>query len=65
MDDTCGNCFYFNEIIKKEFSGGFCKRYPPQILLDIDGELKDSTWPIVQSSDWCGEFMEDDAVSVN
>lgn len=51
---NCANCHYFKEHDEDE-DAAFCKRYPPVYTPDENGEMV-VTYPVVSSSDWCGEF---------
>jgi hypothetical protein len=37
---------------------GFCRRYPPQVVVTRSGEDDEieSRWPLVDDDDWCGMF---------
>lgn len=54
----CFRCFYFEKMTrvedKSDYDKGRCNRYPPRV--QIDGTYK---FPIVEHSDWCGEFLDD------
>ena len=52
MIPCCAACRYF-EIAQQGAKQGICYRYPPIQLL-ARGVPR---FPIVSTSDWCGEFM--------
>lgn len=53
---TCRNCHYFDN--------GYCRRYPPQVSVEIEGDgagllsHECASWPITSGHDWCGEFTD-------
>lgn len=49
--DLVDDATYQFRLLKAKVSG-FCRRYPPTSLTQ-DG---DDTWPLVDGTDWCGEF---------
>ena len=61
---ACYQCFYFQPHTIRggpEFSEGFCKRYPPQLVPNFPPgpvPVPDFTWgcPITMGCGWCGEF---------
>lgn len=57
MNETqyCENCIHFSPL----FTKGTCRRYAPTPLLDFSSIAKFYTiWPIVDPSDFCGEWKE-------
>jgi hypothetical protein len=48
----CADCIYFTD-------GGNCRRYPPVAVLSEQGVVSRTIYPVVTSSDWCGEFTFD------
>ena len=67
--DNCSNCYFQKE--------GYCRRYPPQVLLkkvevdlsanlnSIYDDLPYAYFPEVNSSDWCGEHKPGDGSERN
>jgi hypothetical protein len=57
-DRTCSNCKHFNE--KTESSDterwGTCQRFPPQLVQGGDDEAPSCLFPMVEPTDYCGEF---------
>ncbi len=55
--ENCGNCKFF-----KSFPFDECHRNPPltQIKRGRFDTRKDTIWPHVKLSDWCGEFKRRD-----
>lgn len=52
----CGNCRFYEPMDEEDsMQGGWCERYPPQIILGKTGDPY-STHPRVSEIDWCGEF---------
>lgn len=52
----CSVCIYFRKHDKKTDTViGICRRYPPQIVIDNDGDPM-SLWPLVDDQNFCGEF---------
>lgn len=49
---TCLTCIFW-----KALSGGDgeCKRHAPQVELRGEGRFPHPYWPIVASTEWCGE----------
>jgi hypothetical protein len=63
MNKSCANCSHFDPTQKQDFANfdlGFCRRHAPRV-----GVPKvNCDWPIVQETDWCGEFCPTpDAIS--
>ena len=58
---ACKTCRYFSTAvdeskpIQPEF--GECRRYPPEMGTDSDGDGF-YYWPILENSEWCGEFAQ-------
>lgn len=56
---VCSDC--------KFFSGGTCRRNPPQVTLNATDNQHpifyqtETIWPWVSADDWCGEFMSNTA----
>lgn len=60
---TCRECAFFQPETansKKGFMSGECRRFPPQVVQDLEfGEVvQTQCWPLVYDTDWCGEFDE-------
>lgn len=59
--NACLSCKHFNTAanegrnIKADF--GECRRYPPTIGTDGDGDTF-YFWPVIHSDEWCGEFHQ-------
>jgi hypothetical protein len=49
----CGSCSFFEREPKEEM--GYCRRYPP-VIINLNDDEYESILPIVNLSDWCGEF---------
>lgn len=50
--ESCGHCKHFHRNEHDEY--GYCRRFPP--VVTHNGEGLESTSPVVESSDICGEF---------
>lgn len=50
---ACWRCRYFDKDPEDPEEGGFCRRYPPQMVGDYP------FYPGVDYIDWCGEFREE------
>lgn len=46
---TCGNCRFYAPANQR---AGECRRFAP----DYGDDSRRASWPILVSSDWCGEF---------
>lgn len=46
----CGTCLFYEPIARSQGRGGECRRYPPQ------SAGRNSSFPIVNSVDYCGEY---------
>lgn len=55
---NCGTCKYF---AKSAQGGGFCLRYPPQVLPSSPWGL----FPKMREVDFCWEYAENPAISAN
>lgn len=56
MNDTCGHCrFYRAPEAFEKGSAGECRRHPPTVAAR-PGAIGVSEWPVVEVSDWCGDF---------
>ena len=53
----CGTCKFFDPSYPAvdDPTVGSCFRYPP--LSSTDQNVR-GTWPVVDSSDWCGEWVQ-------
>lgn len=62
MSKLCEQCFYWDMFPEKP-THGKCRFLPPRVLNTEFGTYTE--WPIVESSDWCGEFyaMPEDVAS--
>ena len=49
---TCKSCAFYKPLAAENY--GDCRVNPPQIMANS----RLSTWPWVQSTDWCGKFIE-------
>lgn len=54
MNDQRLFCRYFLTDIEDEDGLGQCRRNPPVLIADEDGPY--STFPLIEESEWCGEF---------
>lgn len=52
----CIDCKFFQRQEKQE--GGWCHRYPPQLIYDSDDDETYSWFPYVALEEWCGEFQQ-------
>lgn len=52
LEKKCENCRFWKKY-KSQDENGTCHRYPPQIVY-----YKDSRYPEVSKSDYCGEFKK-------
>lgn len=70
MVANCGNCTFFNRLPDRnghQTHGGFCQRYPPQVIPHQTGggayspiRTDDRTsFPSVSHGDWCGEWKKE------
>lgn len=50
---TCGTCYYFNPI------KGSCQRYPPPEINPTGDATRTRRFPLVNQSDWCGEWKKE------
>lgn len=50
---SCGSCSFFEREPKEET--GYCRRYPP-VIINLNDDEYESILPIVNLTDWCGEF---------
>lgn len=52
---SCANCLYFKP---NDHSSGYCHRNSPTAVpwLDDTNPANGAYWPIVQLSDWCGDY---------
>lgn len=57
----CETCFCYE---KETDIVGWCRRYPPQLVYEGDGNF-DSTFPSVTPASWCAEWTEKDEVEVH
>ena len=55
--DHCALCRFCHETQEK--GQGACRRYPPAVLLRLDGQIT-CTYPIVRTDFSCGEFLARD-----
>lgn len=53
-EPTCKSCKHFSPNDPND-GIGFCKRYPPVVLIHSDGDVE-SALPVVDDTDDCGEF---------
>lgn len=59
VNNNCESCDYFK---KTKFSAGECRKRAPMRMLIVStypgsyDEERQTTWPIVDFSDWCGDF---------
>lgn len=44
--EKCESCLYFRT--------GQCRRNPPEVY--TDGGIPNGAWPLVNETDWCGEW---------
>lgn len=52
---SCGSCKFF---LKNDHDdAGYCRRYPPTAI-PSDAEEFACVFPILEASDWCGEFCQ-------
>jgi hypothetical protein len=53
---SCGGCVFFqlSEEVETE-SSGICRRFPPSVFIDGDGDMAKAS-PFMLASEWCGEF---------
>ena len=51
MNGSCTDCVYWKEL---ENNDGWCRRYPKSQV--VSSENLESYFPIVNSTDWCGEY---------
>lgn len=53
----CSDCRFFSPVenihAHDDTARGECKRHPPTI---IHGTGDVGTWPIIEATEWCGEF---------
>ena len=62
QNESCKNCKFFMKhhearfaIQKNDFTDGECKRYPPVIFVDEDGDTQ-ARQPNICDDEWCGEW---------
>lgn len=58
MAKQCADCRFFEHVIGVS---GDCRRAAPQAHVSLTVGREDGAvaiWPLVDSSDWCGEFEE-------
>lgn len=51
-EKTCETCRFSLMAVAGDPNHGFCRRYPPKMLL-----AEDTVWPEISSVDWCGEHQ--------
>jgi hypothetical protein len=56
--DTCKNCVFFHPFIGIPRHGK-CKRYPPTVYACDEDFSTNTTQPMVDDDDWCGEHLRD------
>lgn len=74
-EPCCANCRFFKASGE---TGGYCRRYPPQIYVNVatvgyrHGEHDESinstcneSWPEVQDGTWCGEHSPKPALQLS
>ena len=49
----CFTCSHYAYAEMVESGKGLCKRYPPQA---VQGNLYKSSFPVIDDTDWCGEY---------
>lgn len=55
QEPSCPQCRHFRRIPDTEEGFGTCRRYPPQVIADDDGDPA-SVFPLVNANACCGEF---------
>jgi hypothetical protein len=64
MMKTCETCYYRRHFDVDESQTYFvCKRFPPQVYTQPEGEYKVIAFaiqPQIDETDWCGEWKERD-----
>lgn len=57
-DRECQNCKHFKERTEPsdQERWGTCHRYPPQLVQGGEDESPNSLFPLVEPTDYCGEF---------
>lgn len=57
QEPNCSLCRFFRRFTEdKTRLVGICRRLPPIVLLDKDGDPL-SVWPMVDDANFCGEFV--------
>ena len=56
MKPSCFNCKFWEN--HEPAPVGECRRHAPVLIWNHVEDLVDSVWPVVDESDWCGEFQE-------
>jgi hypothetical protein len=55
---TCESCRFFHSL----GNGGYCRRYPPQLVHEIVGSIERSQtaqyFPYMEKAKWCGEWKD-------
>lgn len=51
----CPACRWFRRFEDADRVLGMCRRYPPQVVTDDDGDPV-TVWPLVDDAHHCGEF---------
>ena len=57
--ETCMACRFFENINPESTNRGWCRRYPPQVLLDGPESLDQWSFPYMEPQNWCGEFKKE------
>lgn len=55
MDQKCETCCYF--------VSGKCRRYPPKLITTYGG-FNNYENPVVEATNWCGEYRKKDTVTM-
>jgi hypothetical protein len=59
MDAACGTCRFAEPTVDAE-DGPYlqCRRYPPTVVGTDDNARAGVVVPLVDATDWCGEYQE-------
>ena len=59
MNKQCKDCIYWDKWkFNIDIVFGYCRKNPPIVI--SQSALDKAIWPLVEETDWCGEFKEYD-----
>lgn len=60
---NCATCHYYTRTPQeKKWSSGRCHRLPPTVVQLGDPEQRRACFPLVDESEWCGEYRASERV---